>query len=446
MMDQCSSCQKEVVKFFSVKLFLCRNCSRQNHLKKRLAKLGRNENLAKIKIEYNRFLFGLYLQYVNRYHLKYPILEQADDFLEYLMENEFTSFTTWEKIHNESMLYRQNYKVINGLTGCPFIKVGKMLAELGVLLQKNEDFSQRYVKILKRFPLDKVKSINQFIDFEKNRNILDKTIIIRLEFLLYMHQWSSVDIFLLTPLDIQNYFLFLIDQGHPHSYVLQSQSSLSIFFSWCKLKNIILVNPCEGRKLKNPTGRLTICDEHTVSKLMSFIKNPLSDPEQAFLLALILVWGLKSEDLSFAKIEMQDNDLKIILKRKKLGNVKYYNRNQVLEFPKDPQWFYSLLKNFYEQWLIQFNQLKKSYPNYYLMLPRYRSVQPLSKGTIQARVYEATVAAVGKKIPPKVLRKTCGDLHSSSSDASVLSVLGWSSDYCFRYTWLPRSYFQNFKK
>jgi hypothetical protein len=445
-MAQCNSCQKEVVKFINVKLFLCSNCSRQNSLKKKLTKLGEGQNLASIKIEYNRFLFGLYLQYINRYHLNYPILKQADDFQVYLIENQLASFTTWEKIYNESRLFRQKYKVINGLTGCPFIKVGKMLTELGVLLQKSEDCSQLYIKILKRFPEEKVDTINQFIGFEKNKNILDKTILLRLDFLLYMLQWSSVDILLLTPLDIQNYFIFLIDQGHTHSYISQSQSSLSIFFSWCKLKKIILVNPCEGRRIKNPIGKLTICDEHTVSKLMSFIKNPQSDPEQAFLLALILVWGFKSEDLSFAKIEMKDNNLKIILQRKKLGNIKYYNRNQVLEFPKDPQWFYSLLKKFYEKWLIQYNQLKKSYPNYYLMLPRYRSVQPLSKGTIQARVYEATVAAVGKKIPPKVLRKTCGDLHSSCSDASILSVLGWSSDYCFRYTWLPRSYFQNFKK
>jgi hypothetical protein len=132
----------------------------------------------------------------------------------------------------------------------------------------------------------------------------------------------------------------------------------------------------------------------------------------------------------------------IVLRRKKLSTIKYYNRKQILGLPRSPEWFFSLQKKFYTKWLFQYGQLKKSCPNYYLMLPRYRSVQTLTKETIKARVFEATMAAVGKKIPLSVLRKTCGHLHSTSSDASVLSTLGWGRDYCFKYTWMPRVYFQ----
>ena len=207
MISKCNTCQKEVVKFTNVKLSLCDECSRQYCLKKRLNKLSGYVILAEIKIEYNQYLFGLYLQYINRYYLKYQILKQADDLLSYLKENQVASFTNWEKIHNESTLFRQQHKVINGVTGCPFIKIGKMLAELGVLSQKIEDFSQYYIKTLARFPLDKLETIKQFIDFEKTKNILDKSIIIRLEFILYFQQWITVDIYLVTPLDIQNYFI-----------------------------------------------------------------------------------------------------------------------------------------------------------------------------------------------------------------------------------------------
>ena len=285
----------------------------------------------------------------------------------------------------------------------------------------------------------------RFIAFKKNKKILDKTIILRLDFLFYLQQWSTVDIYFLNTIDIQNYYVFLKDNGHSQYYISQSHCSLSEFFKWCKLEKIIFANPCFGIKIKWPTGQLTVCDDNTVSKLLNFVKNQKSDPEQAFLLALILIWGFKSEDLSFSKIEIKDNTFKIILRRKKLGTIKYYNRNQVLEFPKEPKWFYSLQKRFYAKWLAQYNKLKKDYPNYYLMLPRYRSVQTITKNTIQARVSEATIAAIGENIPARVLRKTCGNLHSSSSDASILSILGWSSEYCFKYTWLPRKYFKNSK-
>lgn len=441
IMLKCSSCQKSLVKFINTTLFLCYECSTQNRLKKRLAKLDGHPSLAKIKVEYNQYLFRLYLQYINRYYLKYPILKQSEELLAYLTENRISPFTTWEKIYNESRLFGQQYEVIMGLTGCPFIKIGKMLNELGVLPPKSEDFSQYYIRTLKRFPLEKLEIIERFIAFEKNKNIFDKTIILRLEFLLYLQQWSTVDICFLNTIDIQNYYIFLKDNGHSQYYISQSHTSLSEFFKWCKLEKLIFINPCFGIKRKWPVGQLTVCDDHTVKRLMDFIKNQKSDPEQAFLLALILIWGFKSEDLSFSKIEIKDNTFKIILRRKKLGTVKYYNRSQILDLPKDPKWFYSLQKRFYKKWLAQYNQLQKAYPNYYLMLPRYRSVQALTAGTIQARVFEATIAAVGKKIPPKVLRKTCGNLHSSSSDASLLSALGWSSEYCFKYTWLPRNYF-----
>lgn len=442
----CSTCKREVAVFVTREPILCNKCVSQLNLKRRLFRLDGEVPPSKIKNEYNKYLFRLYLQFIRRYHFNFHVIKQAESLLEYLSAKTIIPLTSWEDVHNESRVYGDQYPGRKGVTGCPFIKIGKMLNELGVLPAKAEDYSQFYIRVLNKFPLEKLEIIKRFILFEKNKNILDKTIILRLDFIFYFHVWSKVDIYLLGSFDIQTYFIFLKDKGHTQSYMSQSFTSLLAFFSWCKLEKIILVNPCIGIKIKRPPRQLTVCDDDTVNRLISFVRNPKSDSEQAFLLALILIWGFKSEDLSFSKIEIKDNDFKIILRRKKLGAVKYYNRNQVLEFPNEPKWFYSLRRRFYEKWLAQYNQLYKNYPNYYLMLPRYRSVQALTKGTIQARVFEATMAAVGEKIPPKVLRKSCGNLHSSSSDASLLSVLGWSSEYCFRYTWLPRNYFNNSKK
>ncbi len=32
----------------------------------------------------------------------------------------------------------------------------------------------------------------------------------------------------------------------------------------------------------------------------------------------------------------------------------------------------------------------------------------------------------------------CGHLHTKNGDGSVLSTLGWSPNFAFHYTWLPR--------
>jgi site-specific recombinase XerD len=289
--------------------------------------------------------------------------------------------------------------------------------------------------------------------------LLDKTIILHLEFILKFINWSDIalrksaetkveptlffDIHLTSETQIQDFLNDLKDKKYPQTYIISALTALSIFFRWIKFENLILVNPCENVKLKKPRGKLIVCDDAIIKKLMKFIKNPNSDPEQALILSLILIWGLRSEDLSHAKIEIKENTLKIILRRKQLGTKKYYNRSQILDLPNNPSsWFYLLQKRFYKDWLIQYHQRKKDFPCYNLLLPRYRSIQPLTKTTILSRVYEATQAAVRVNIAPKTLRKTCGHIHSTSSDASILSTLGWSADYCFDYTWVPKIYFQ----
>ena len=122
MMLKCSSCQKGLVKFSNSKLCLCHECYMQNRLKKRLNELE-GTSLAQITVEYNQYLFRMYLQYINRYYLKYPILKQAEDLLIYLTENRIAPFTTWEKTYHESRLFGQQHKVVMGLTCCPFIKM-----------------------------------------------------------------------------------------------------------------------------------------------------------------------------------------------------------------------------------------------------------------------------------------------------------------------------------
>jgi len=439
---ECEICQKEVKVIKVRKHIYCSKCLKQNSLKKKIHVLEKEAPQLINLGRYERDLYKLYLDYIKRYCLKHPILQQARDLLSYLSSNEIVPFTSWDQVYLESKQFSENYKVIMGLTGNPFIKIGKMLVELGVLPPKCENYSQNYLKLISRFPDDITDIIKNFIEFRKNRNIADKSIITSLERILFFSTWVNIDILLVNQNDIQNYIIHLQNRGNRQHNITPVYLSLSVFYKWCKHAKIILANPFEGIKISRPRKEVIVCDDHIVSQIMEFIKNPKSNPEQAFLLALILIWGLKSNDLSHAKIDITNGVFKIIFRRKKISTIKYYNRKQILELPKCPEWFFSLQKKFYTKWLHQYGQLKKSCPNYYLMLPRYRSVQTLTKDTIKTRVFEATMAAVGKKIPLSVLRKTCGHLHSTSSDSSILSTIGWSRDYCFKYTWMPRVYFQ----
>ena len=76
-----------------------------------------------------------------------------------------------------------------------------------------------------------------------------------------------------------------------------------------------------------------------------------------------------------------------------------------------------------------------------ILFQDYRANRPLSDETIRKRVQNATHAATGVEIPSSILRQTCGHIYSTRNDASLLSRLGWSPEFAFQYTWLPRQYF-----
>jgi hypothetical protein len=132
--------------------------------------------------------------------------------------------------------------------------------------------------------------------------------------------------------------------------------------------------------------------------------------------------------------------LKIIIHEspRSSGN-RYYNRKQILELPENPEWLRSLQRRFIETWQLHYAKTKRSYPCPRLVLPRHHHyTRQLSPTTLLDRIYGATLAATGRKIPPKVLRQTCGHLHTRNGDGSVLTKLGWSPNFAFHYTWLPR--------
>lgn len=217
---------------------------------------------------------------------------------------------------------------------------------------------------------------------------------------------------------------------------------INLFYRWSLAEKKIIYNPCVGIRVGKSAPRLLICSEIQCKAIFEYIKNKNTPPEEALMLALILIWAFKSEDLRYAKIEFNKTII-ITLPRNKTNNKQYYDREQILCLPDHPKWFYDLQVRFYKYWTEHYAKLKKSVPHQYLMLPKRRSIQALTKNTILLRVTKATQAAVGNHIPPQILRKTSGFLHSQQGDAAILATLGWSQHTSFRYTWLPKITYQS---
>lgn len=146
--SQCERCNKAIELKHSARLFLCDKCRKQRCLKLKLNKFKE----LKVENEYSEYLFELYLNYVDRFYLTYQHIKQVQNLLEYFSLKDIGPLLSWRQVFIESEDYDKKYKENKFAVGRPLIKIGKMLAELGVLPPKSEDRSQYYIRILKKYP------------------------------------------------------------------------------------------------------------------------------------------------------------------------------------------------------------------------------------------------------------------------------------------------------
>jgi site-specific recombinase XerD len=394
--------------------------------------------------EYNGQLFALFLTYIKRYRLTYAHVKQTKQLVEILKKEEISTIKSWHDIYCLS----DNYIVFtrpNKLQGCAFVKMGYMLSELGIIPPREDELDQKIYLALSYFS---TKEVEEFSNSLLKINTAKSTV------LHYLHSLRKLESFTISEFEV--YSLLLLDQFHLTNFfdmIQEEESSLQSkrkiffniqrFYKWVLLNKYILLNPCPDIKFSRPNGRIVICSEEQFLDLKRFIRNENSDPEGAILLALILFYGLTTIELTYAQVIIQDDKLSIKLRRRELTKgKKYYNRKELLQLPVSPTWFAFLQKRFMKKWSKHYQQVKKSYPLTPLVLPKSNiSNRYLSTESIRNKVYDATIEATGQAIPIRVLRQTCGHLYSSKADASILSSMGWSNQFAFHYTWLPRIYY-----
>lgn len=401
--------------------------------------------------DYERYLFHLYLAYIRRYWLKYAHLNQARRLSKIFSTHRIALVLSWMNIYEVAKKHPLPHRSPSP-KGCAWIKIGYMLQELGVLPPRTEEVGRHlesfrallhpknwarielFLSCLRKLG-NTESSLTRYLDVFKN-----------LEQYLVLSVHGEPDLLTLNEDQMKRYLVHLHQSKKVSSayYLRGTRDRLSRFYRFCKDQKWIILNPCENIKLSRELGKLTICSPEQIREIERFIKSPASPPESALIICLILFFGFTIEDLAFATMEIKDSDFLVIALRRKARSRgrHYYNRDQTLELPTHSKWFLGLQKRYYQAWSVHYSRVKRTYPHYPLILFRdNRANRPLSAERIRLRVQEATQAATGIVIPASVLRQTCGHLHSSRHDASLLSRLGWSPQFAFNYTWLPRTYF-----
>ncbi|MCK5537502.1 MAG: site-specific integrase [Bacteroidales bacterium] len=390
---------------------------------------------------YNQQLSKLYYSYITRYRLSYPLKNQLKHLLCVLEKEKITTIKSWQHIYclsDSYLIYQPN----SNAKGCAFIKIGKMLQELGVLPPREDEWDRQIKYQLDHFYIP--DNVKQFSDSLIQTGLSKETVI------QYLHALKQYNFWLfhyqkeksLEQSSSENItkYIEILAQEKTVQFTRAAYNHIIKFYNWAYLKGIIKYNIDPKIKLNREKGKLNILDQYQVKKLFSFIKNEKSNPEDALLITLTLIWGLRNIDLAQASIIISKDKMQIKLRRRELTKGKHYhNRSEILTLPTDIAWFLKLQQRYIKHWKINYKKIKKDYPQTPLLLSyAHHSLNFLNTQTVRERLKKATTRAIAMPVSSRVLRQTCGHLHSQSGDASILSILGWSSQFAFHYTWLPR--------
>lgn len=422
---------------------LCYCCYQHQQVK---LKLDLIEASFKPASPYNLEVFRLYLTYIKRYRLAYFHAKQANKLAEILAVDAWPTINCWHDVYTLSSQYQLHHP--NGKqSGCAAFKIGYMLEELKILPPNDEDHSKQIARKLAQLSrLNIAREATDMVSWLRKSGRRDATILNNLTYIHHFFEWGALiypklDLKRAHEAKIIEFLQHLATEGYAPSQQRYHLLVLNRFFARLCYNKIIPENPCAGISINKIPTKINIIPEVDIKNLYDYVTSGSSPAEEALYITLILFFALKTEDLLRATVDVSNPvRLKIILNDspRSFGN-HHYHRKQILELPENPAWLKSLQRRFVETWQHHYTKTKKSFPCPRLVLPRnYHYTRPIHPQTLISRIYAATVAATGRKIPPKILRQTCGHIHTRNGDGSVLTKLGWSPNFAFQYTWLPR--------
>lgn len=420
---------------------LCYCCYQHKRVEKKIQKIQKD---LQAKTEYNKHLFDLFVRYISRYRLAYFHSRQARELATLLETKSIEPILCWDQILKLSELYPLYHRNKKD-NGCAFFKIGYMLQELGVIGLRREERSYWIEKNLERLPEGVRKEVRLYVVRLKRKKMSDFTIENHLRYLRDFCSWFESlypdgDVYAISEARVSEYASFLRSRSDKAKFLRDNLLGLRRFYSWLVYCKKISKNPLADIKPPEAEKKIVICPEDQIRQLMKWISSPDSEAEGAFLLSLILFYGFTTQELQKSTLSQKEDRLIIGFERPPRSYGRhFYNRDEALTLPTTPNWFYDLQRRFYGLWLDRYGKVKKNFPCPRLLLPKHHHhTRPLSDKTLNQRIYAATLAAIGVCISPKVLRQTCGHLYSKHGDGFLLSRIGWSPEFAFCYTWLPR--------
>ena len=400
---------------------------------------------------YNQQLFELYRKHVSLLTITSKHIEMADAFMKYLATASIPAIRSWKEALALSQQFLNSQKQ-ELRAPCPIMTVAKMLEELGVLPIRQIDREIHLEKIYSRCDADTAFALRRYSEHllrircaKRGRYSSVRTVF---EFYLWlMDHEPSYALFTASEEVVTRHLLSRRNKDHSGI----RRHTLNRFYSWAKFECLTLLNPTEKIPVPKPQRSLLVCSDHQIRLLESYVKKPESDPEYALILTLALYWGLTVLELALSTIEIRDSrELWIYVYRKELGRGrKFYNREQVLKLPLNSPWLAALQTRYILMWRERYEQARKDFPTQPLLLSRARQGRTnrhLHNHSALDLFYEATLAATGTRIPPNVVRRTSGHIHTDHGDASRLTKLGWSKSMATDFSFLPRNYFSSTKK
>jgi hypothetical protein len=390
---------------------------------------------------YNQHLLDLYVKYLKRHKVTRQHRVSTQALMQWLESRPLPAIRSWSEVMALSEEFKKAKKLAP-TSVCPFVKIGRMLQELGVLPIREIDREHQIEKLMGTCPEEISLIFRRYyaqLRKMKYRSISQYGTIRTLVEVQYWLSQNRPEYSLLTVSAeiLKQYVLSLgnQDRGGIRRYILRR------FYRWLCLEKLALFNPMEGIAIPKSIRKLCICTDHQIRQIEKFVKNPKSDPEQALLLTLSLYWGFNAKDLAFASIEIHDSQIWILVHRQPLtrGRHSHY-REQVLKLPLEPAWLGQLQKRYIRLWRERFEQIQKSFPVQPLVLGSM-SNRHLTSTVVMEFFYEATIAATGVRIPPSVVRRTSAHIHTRYGDASRLAKLGWAQRHCHDFAIYPRTYF-----
>jgi|GEM_PF-1366675 len=392
--------------------------------------------------KYNNYLMDLYTAYIIRYRLSYFHLKQAKTLKAILELQPVKPIQQWSQLLELSAFYKL-YHCNNKKNGCAFLKIGYMLQELGVLKARRDDRNYWIQRAIEKFPGSAKNHVKSYINRMKNLGMSESTRENHLRYLQVFFNWLSItyptiEFKSLSEAKAIEYISFLQQQTASKNLIRISVLGLRRFYSWLKYNKLIDINPFKNINPARTQNKIITCTEEHLAKLMSYISSADSPPEGAMALCLILIYGFENQDLVKAKVEF-NSTMRIHLERPMRSYGKhYFNREAELILPSAPEWLTKLQDRYFKIWNSKYQKIPNTYKIPRLFLLSNKHARPACRVTMSKLICEATIQATGVYISAKILRQTCGDLLSKNGDASILSQLGWSPQFAFEYTWLPR--------